>query len=339
MAFNQGFSTISSTELSNRVSEYDLVHYYLHVDKIPCVICSPLREDKKPSFSLYSIDGQHIGYVDFATKERGGTYKLLQKMYGITYQQLKNKIISDFGISSAMNNSTAVQVKSKESNVEPLSASRYSTTLEVKIRKWAKHDFEYWNSYGISRKWLNFGKVFPISHTIITTPKGRFTFPADKYGYVYVEQKDDKISLKVYQPFNTIHKWSNKHDKSVWDLWEQLPDKGPKLIITSSRKDALCLWANVSIPAVSLQAEGYSPKPSVVEELKQRFDKIYVLYDNDFQDKENYGRIFGKRLADEYGLTQIEIPIEYHSKDSSDLYHNHGKEVLIKVITELIDDN
>ena len=40
-------------------------------------------------------------------------------------------------------------------------------------------------------------------------------------------------------------------------------------------------------------------------------------------------------MAETYGLTQIEIPEEYKSKDSSDLAKNHGREVLTKVIHDL----
>ena len=33
------------------------LYYYLNIDKVPCVIKSPLRLDKKPSFGLYSTNG------------------------------------------------------------------------------------------------------------------------------------------------------------------------------------------------------------------------------------------------------------------------------------------
>ena len=112
----------------------------------------------------------------------------------------------------------------------------------------------------------------------------------------------------------------NKHDGSVWDLWTKLPDKGDNLIITSSRKDALCIWANTGIPSLSLQAESYLPKQHVVQQLKDRFKNVYVLYDNDFDSSENHGRELGNLMAKEFDLIQIEIPDEYKSKDTSDLY-------------------
>ena len=210
------------------------------------------------------------------------------------------------------------------------------TNLECKVRPWKSYDFEYWEQYGISEKWLKFGDIYPISHLILTKNGNRFSIPAEKYAYAYVERKDGNISLKIYQPYSTNFKWSNKHDGSVWDLWTKLPEKGEHLIITSSRKDALCIWENTGIPAMSLQAESYLPKQHVVQQLKDRFKYIYVLYDNDFQSDENHGKILGKMMANEFNLIQIEIPIKYRSKDTSDLCKNYGRQFVKDVIFELI---
>ena len=82
----------------------------------------------------------------------------------------------------------------------------------------------------------------------------------------------------------------------------------------------MCIWENTGIPSISLQAESYLPKQHVVQQLKDRFRKVYVLYDNDFNStKENYGRIFGKTMAESFDLIQLEIPNKYESKDPSDL--------------------
>ncbi|MBQ1960440.1 MAG: hypothetical protein II349_02840, partial [Akkermansia sp.] len=59
----------------------------------------------------------------------------------------------------------------------------------------------------------------------------------------------------------------------------------------------LCIWSNTSIPAISLQGEGYIPKEHVVQQLKDRFEIVYVLYDNDFNSDINNGRIFGEVLS------------------------------------------
>ena len=71
------------------------------------------------------------------------------------------------------------------------------------------------------------------------------------------------------------------------------------------------------------------------EKLKNRFKRVFVLYDNDFQSEENHGRIYGETLAEKFGLLRIEIPEQWKSKDPSDLVKNHGREVLREVIYSL----
>lgn len=207
---------------------------------------------------------------------------------------------------------------------------------EVKVREWRDYDLDYWGKFGISLPWLKFAEVYPVSQVFITKGDKNFIIPADKYAYVYVEKKSGEVSLKVYQPLSTTHKWINKHDSSVWSLWNQLPKQGEYLIITSSLKDSLCIWENTGIPACSLQAESYLPKEHVVRKLKSRFKKIFVLYDNDFTKEVNYGRLYGAHIAKELGLIQIELPEALGAKDSSDLYSLRGKEVLVKTIKELV---
>src|SRR5699024_495185 len=74
--------------------------------------------------------------------------------------------------------------------------------LQCKIRGWRKYDIEYWESYGISLQWLKFAEVYPVSHKIILKDGHRYVFRADKYAYAYVEHKEGKVTLKIYQPYS-----------------------------------------------------------------------------------------------------------------------------------------
>lgn len=332
MAFSQGLKTVDLENILDSVREIDILSYYLGISNVPCIIKSPLRTDRHPSFGIYSRDGIKIYYNDFATKDRGSIFQLLMKLWNVDYNTMLQKIDSDLSkIPSCKKDAKITKVLGNNSKTY-----NKDTNLECKVRYWKDYDLEYWEQYGISQQWLKFGDIFPISHIILTKNGNRYSIPAEKYAYVYVERKDGTISLKIYQPFSKDYKWSNKHDGSVWDLWTKLPEKGDYLIITSSRKDALCIWENSGIPAISLQAESYLPKEHVVQQLKDRFKYIYVLYDNDFQSEENHGRILGEIMANEFNLIQIEIPNEYKSKDTSDLCKNYGRQFVKKVIFELI---
>lgn len=328
---SKGSIGLSWKDLSERIGQENILSYYLGITKLPCLINSPLRKDDKPSFGFkYHSDG-NITYYDFSTKEGGSLLTFLKQYFNASYTEVINKVGTDLLITS-LPSDIKLKINRKIGKVTLDS----EVDIKVKIRNFKPYDIEYWSSYGISKEWLNFGKIYPISHFFVNKNNQNYTIPADKYAYVYIENKDNKLSLKIYQPYS-LYKWINTHNSSVWDLWEQLPPTGDKLIITSSRKDALCIWSNTGVPATSLQAESYLPKPQVIEELKRRFKTIYVLYDNDFTKQQNWGNLFGQKLAMTYGLKQIEIPRELNSKDSSDLYKNYNSDIFVSEINKLLN--
>lgn len=332
MAISSGFSIDNFNAILKKVRGEDILAYYLGITEIPCKIQAPYRVDNKPSVGIYMGKSNKVQFIDFATKECGGVADLLSKVWNLDFKHTVERIAQDL---NKIKPST--EIKSTTGNHSTPVHHITNSTIEVKFRDWKSYDLEYWESYGISLPWLKFGDVYPISHIFLTKNGVTSTFPAEKYAYAYVERKDGNISLKIYQPFSDTKKWMNKHDASVWDLWTKLPEKGDQLIITSSRKDALCIWENTGIPSVSLQGEGYIPKEQVVQELKERFKEIFILYDNDFQSRQNHGRIFGADLAKRFNLIQLEIPDEFYSKDTSDLCKNHGRETVNRVILSLIN--
>ena len=328
--FSSGFSNIELPELLTMISTEQIAANYLGITEIPCVICAPYRSDAKPSLGIYLGKNGNVHFTDFGTKESGDIITLLTKIWKCDFRSCINRIYNDISKQSKT-------VKTRNTIKKSPLSHKSSTNIKVTFRKWKDYDLEFWESYGISKPWLEFGDIHPISRIFFISGDISRSFPAEKYAYAYVERKDKIVTLKIYQPKSIVCKWMNKHDSSIWDLWTQLPQKGDNLIITSSRKDALCLWENTGIPSVSLQGEGYIPKEHVVNELKSRFKNIYILYDNDFQSLENHGRLFAQKLSSLYNLTMIEIPDEYKSKDPSDLCLHYGRQKVREVVLQLIN--
>ena len=69
MAFSSGFSDIKLSELFNKVSEEQLVAYYLNINTIPCKISAPYRQDSNPSFGIYMNINGKIQFTDVGTKD------------------------------------------------------------------------------------------------------------------------------------------------------------------------------------------------------------------------------------------------------------------------------
>lgn len=319
-------NSITLAEIESKISEGELLQYYLGIKEVPCVIKSPLREDKRASFGIYSLDGIHIYYTDFSTKDTGSTYQLLSKMWGLTFSQTLEKIYHELVKHDKTINVNAIQ----KPKINVYSSLEDNTNLEVKIRDWKDYDIEYWKSYGVPLEWLEWAEVYPISFKIVIKNDRRYVFPAEKYAYAFVEHKENNVTLKIYQPFSTTHKWANKHDRSVVSLWTKIPQTGDKVVICSSLKDALCLSANTKIPALAIQGEGYGMSDTAIAELRKRFSKQYIILDND-----KAGLSDAVKLAERTGFTNLVIPSFEGGKDLSDYFKLFGKSHFVELIKNL----
>ena len=320
----------SVAEVMERVSHADLLSHYLGINSLPVLVNSPLRKDNHPSFFIYSPDGSKVLYRDYATGDKGDIYSLLEHRDNLTFSQLIRKIASEKKFFRKTSSAPFQVTPSQGKHFAP----RVPRELKVCVREWKDYDIVWWNQWGISLQWLKYAEVYPISHKIVYKGGERYVFHAAKYAYVFVERKQDNISLKVYQPEVTDkrRKWDTSNDGSVVGLWTKVPQTGDKLVICSSLKDALCLWANTGIPAIYVQSETTGLSQTALEVLRNRFRHIFICFDNDAP-----GLLDGEELALKTGFRNIVLPYFTEGKDISDYYKARGKEEFIRVIKPLFD--
>lgn len=325
-------STISKTEIFSKFSEAQVLGTVLpEVTEIPCLICSPLRVDKHPSFCFYMSDNNHVRYVDYANHNISGSLlDFLCEYWHCTFNQALEKIcklmIKDGGIA----------IKPKQIKTFTRKETDKLTKIEVKVRPWRDYDYEYWESYGITKPWLRYAEIYPISYKIVTKKdvatgkSNRYIFPADRLAYAYCERKDGKLQLKVYQPRNTSgYKWCSKMDSSVIGLWTKIPEYGDRVVICSSLKDSLVISCQLHIPTLCLQGEGYSMSDTAVNELKRRYKKIFISFDVDTP-----GKADAIKLAKETGFINV-VPDLGTEKDFSDYYLSLEDKTKFKQLEQL----
>ena len=324
------------TDVFKLLNEADIFSYYIPNIVLNGRFPSPLGEkDNNPSFSVFWSYRKHkFIFKDFRYGYTGDVIDFVRYYFGyLNNDKACMRIMNDFDIpgfriDSDIDKSTMVT----HDKIISLPRKRTSIKIKVTVRDWEKYDLDYWGKYGITKKWLEYGRIYPISFYYLNGSIRK----ADKYAYAYIEQKDGKITYKIYQPFNKAGaKWRSDNNSSVWELWDLLPDKHDCLIITKSRKDALSIMSISGIPATALQAEGTIPKPHVVNQLKERFKNIFLFYDNDYDASENWGQNYSKKLSDKFKLPSIYIPDEYESKDYTDFIIKYdikkAKKLLLKL--------
>lgn len=338
----------SKEKLLRCISDEDIFYHYIGgIPKKP--IKSPLRNDQIPSFHIfYSKNLKMFLFNDFATGEKGDAFIFVKRLFGYsTVKEACLRIAADFSLDQFYTLSTISANQFKQyvgrSNSYKKGTSKKASTKEVDLkittRPWKIRDKNYWfDKYGLTKKQLEYCRVVPISHFFING----FTIVADELAYAFVENKDGVQTYKIYQPLNEENnKWINNNDFSTWELWSQLPYKGKRLIITSSRKDAMViksLFNTNVLTACALQSEKVNPKESVMDELKLRFNEIYVLYDNDKDKDKNWGQISSDKICNQFGVLGLKIPDEYDEKDISDFREAHGDEKTRELIINLIKD-
>ena len=329
---NKERQLISKSEILKYFNELEIFQHYIDDEvMLGKLILSPLRRENKASFGFFVGEGNEICFNDFKLG-KGDFIQFLRLRDGLTYFEALSKVANDFNLQDdyickiypkSSDNSPKVRI------IKDDMLSKFTGYyLGKKAREWQSHDVLFWRQFGIGKETLEFFNVQPISFIFI----GDKCFPADKYAYCFIEMKDGIETYKIYQPFSENYKWINNHNNSVFQGWTQLPETGKTLIITKSLKDVMCLYEVAKLPSVAMQSENVLPKRHVFDQLQSRFTDVELLYDNDFDAVQNWGRIFADKFAKEFGLVDSFIPDKYKAKDFSDLVKLMGKEAAVHIL-------
>lgn len=316
-------SSISKEDVFTYFTEVEvLTSIFPEIKCLPYLMCSPLRQDNHPSFSIFTNNAGKVRYRDFANGENGGLLDLLCKYWNCDFYECLERIKENFiGTKEMIHTRKKTTIKKYK---------RTDSKIEVKIRDWEDHDIKYWQSYGCNIKLLKYVEVYPISHKIIFKDGKKYTFAAPKFSYAFIERKEGKITKKLYSPYASKYKWVTSTDSSVVGLWSKVPEYGDKICICSSLKDAVCLWGNSGIPCIYIQGEGYSMSATAIKELKRRYKTIFICLDND-----EAGIKDAKKLQADTGFINIEIPQFQGGKDLSDFFKVNGKDMFKDIIVKL----
>lgn len=316
------------------VSSYDLLSYYCEPFKeVNIRFCSELRNDKFPTCSVQAFKGK-LFYKDFATGDSFDDIGYIQHKYNLNFKEALALINRDFKLGLAsieMEGMPTMQffgVPDKTVDVNEL--VKESAKIKVQVRKWTQQDKDYWNGkYDFTSKQLEFYRIFPIKFFWMNDRL--YSCKQNSYGY-YLGKRDDIARWKIYQPLaDKKIKWFSNIGKQDVQGYEQLPDKGEKLYITSSLKDVIVL-RKLGLFAVAPSAESAPLDDEVLKELKQRFDHIVIFYDND-----EAGIKASSKHSKLYEAEEICIPHKYLSqkiKDPSDFVEEYNYEMLKKIIED-----
>ena len=274
---------------------------------------SIFRKEKTPSMYVYYNDSKNEWYYkDFSSGNGGNLIQLVQDMYNISPAAALSKVVYDYNDYILTNGDFKIQ-KFK-------SGTKYRVTSFTK-RQWFTQDQEYWVPYGIGSDLLEKYNVHPVREYTMTKDHESLTIKnSNIYGYF----RQDGTLYKIYQP-----KLKKKKFIKVCDYTQgldQLKYDKPYLVICSSLKDALCmLLFGFNIEVIAPDSENSIIKPSIIALMKERYEKIITIFDND---EAGYAAI--KKYESLYNIPGFALDMEKDIADS--VYVHKLKEVKQRLV-------
>ena len=322
---------ITKDFILSKVNQESIMQHYTGLDvSSKKLMLSPFRVDNHFTVSFYKSKSDILYLHDFATNEHINCFQAVMKKFGVNYYEALNIIAKDFNLIEGENNKSEVQ----PTIVAPLKETK-SSIIQVQIKDYSNEELEWWNKFGISKRTLKKFHVYSLEHVFVN---GELKFTSSKqcpiYGYYFGKDKNCKELWKIYFPTNKEHgiRFLNNLPNKKLQGYKQLKDSDDILIITKSQKDCMCFY-EFNINAVSPSSESTFCSEKQIEEFKNRFKHIIVMYDQDKAGKHNMYKIRLKYPELDYFV----IPSYLKAKDFSDLVKLYGKEKVKELLNKCLN--
>lgn len=312
----------------SRFSEEQLMEFYLHIPIKRGLFRSPLRKDKEPTCSFYRNSSGTLIFKDFATGQHLNVFGVVQEIFRCGYFESLRIIANDFGIIRDRN----IQRNPGKINENPIKIEDKETSkIQIEVQDFTDLELKWWGKYGITKEILTKFNVYSCKHVFLNNQlfaKSQQHCPIfGYYGNKYQGLELWRCYFPKRKSFRFITNWPSKKIQG----FDQLPKSGKLLVITKSMKDVMCLHS-CGITACAPNSENLFVSDSVLEDLKNRFKYIVVLYDSDRPGMYNMAKIRKEHPE----LIYTYIPKKFGSKDISDLYADHGRKETLNLIKEFI---
>ena len=319
---------ITKELILSRFSEEQLMEYYLHIPVKKGLFRSPLRRDKQPTCSFYRNKSGTLIFKDFATGQHLNIFDIVQSIFRCDYFESLRIIANDFGIVR----DNALHKNPGKINLNPIKIKdKEISKIQIEVQEFTDSELKWWGRYGISKDILKRFNVYSCKHIFLNDQlfaESQQHCPI--FGY-YGKKYQGLELWRCYFPKRTSFRFITNWPSKKIQGYDQLPKKGKLLVITKSMKDSMCLYS-CGITACAPNSENLFIPDKVLEDLKNRFENIVVLYDNDRPGLYNMAKIRKEHPE----LTYVFIPKRYGSKDISDFYKDHGRKETLNLIKTFI---
>lgn len=303
-------------------SDFEVGKYYV----------SPLRAgDNTPSFNIYEdrIDRDILLFKDWGGAS-GNCIDFVMIKFNVDFKTAMTMIERDIRLDVVeIDRSRTIKDNDRVIKIFPYmdSRGRYSytdtdrwywehlhkTSLNVVLKEGA---------YSIREVWIDGASYVAAMRD---SPVYYYHYPIEGSNY-----------FKLYVPFIKDRKWlsnlSGVTSRALGGL-NTLSAYGKELIITKSDKDRIVL-KGLGFNAINVQGEDIPIHKELLNELKERFETIYLLWDNDYNKPTNIGKKLGDKYQDMYDVGRILIPEDMPYTDTAELIQKYDTDILTRLINK-----
>jgi 5S rRNA maturation endonuclease (ribonuclease M5) len=270
-------------------------------------------KERTPSMCIYADTYNVYKYKDFSTGKGGSAIDLVKELTQLSFHKACLLVIENYNDFVLHNNGGYDIGEFKQAN-------RYKVTSHI-VRKWSTQDQYFWTQFNIGSKLLEEFHVKPLESYCMTKDEDELCI---KGLYLYGYFKADGTLYKIYQP-KTLDKKFIKVTNYIQGMHQCTGER--HLMITSSLKDIMSIKSlKLNIDIIAPDSENTMLKQDMMEELRNKYNKIIVMFDND-----EAGIEAMKKYKEKYPF--IEITVLPMSKDVSDSIKDSGaKEVRDRLV-------
>lgn len=306
------------------VSEETLMEHYLGIPVKKGMFKSTLRADEHPTGSFTRDSSGRLIFKDFNGSFYGDVFEVVKYKFRVSYKEALRIIANDFGIiqiDSVKKNSKLIEYSNTKFEEKEL------CNIQIEMKPFSDGELGWWKQFNINLDILNKFKVFSCKSVFLN---GRYLTGSSNRDYIFGYYKytlDNIDYFRIYYPQRKKYRFLSNWNASMIQGYDQLPKNGDLLVITKSMKDVMTLYS-FNIIAIAPNSETLFLSSEQYEDLKQRFKKIILFYDNDLPGIANMNKI-----RKNFHIDCIWIPRKY-AKDISDFCSKFGSDNTKKLINK-----
>lgn len=316
---------ITKEFLLSKNNEETYMTYYLGIPVKKGLFKSPLRSDNHVTCSFFRGKSGNLYFKDFASGKCLTFEGVVMEKYNCNYHTALKIIAKDFGYTKDS------PVKKIAVKIQPKFEEEKQTFIQIEAKEFSEPELKWWGSFGITKDILHRFKVYSCSTVFLN--RNIYAQSAQHspiYGY-YFGKKENIEQWRIYMPKRKEFRFIGNVSTKTIQGYKQLAKTGKLVVITKSMKDLMCLYS-LGISAIAPNSETQFVSDKVLEELKQRFKYIVLLYDNDLT-----GVRFTNKIRKQHPeLIVSMIPRSTGAKDISDYYYMYGRKNTQEFITNYI---